>query len=99
MPAQRVLPRRPASPSPVSRQNSSKNRSNAPQDAASTLPDLELDLSPIEVYIKALVTQQVKTALRGLGITGQHPAGNLREEVRALINEAIEDRLRGLFAR
>jgi hypothetical protein len=84
-----VAPRRPGSP--IGGTRVAKTPENA-------LPDLELDLSPIEVYIRALVTQEVKSAIGKLGIQGVDQSGELREEVNLLVNEAIAKRLKGLLS-
>ncbi|MDO8508562.1 MAG: hypothetical protein Q7S27_02655 [Nanoarchaeota archaeon] len=57
--------------------------SNGSSHVASSPPELELDLSPLEAYIKALVRQEVAAAL----------SGGVKEAVKA----EIAERLKGLL--
>ena len=70
-----------------------------PSATNGTIPDLELDLTPIEVYIKAQVAQEVQAALSRLNIDGVTRAQYSPEEIKKLANQVIEERLRGLLGR
>jgi hypothetical protein len=61
----------------------------------SDVPDLEIDLSPLAAYIKAMIAE----ALKHMQSPPDKNDEELREMIRELVREEISSRLRPLFGR
>ena len=62
--------------------------------AHSTEPSLEIDLSPLEEFVRQLVAQAVK---QGVKVQGPVAGEELRDMIRQIVKEEIAERLRGLM--
>lgn len=63
------------------------------------IPELELDLTPIEIYIRAVVKGEVQGALKGTGGQASPQQDDLRDDIREVVKEEIAERLKGLLGR
>ncbi len=84
----------PASPRPRTSPPKSGKTSGSSDE---TLPELELDLSPLETYVKFLVQREVHQVLKvGLKDAVEEALGDRIKEV---VREEIAERLKGLLGR